>query len=228
MLVNLLPCVVFIGSKNKGNPETEVKRGPGRPRRYPAPASQEEEEGEEEEEEEASEIKPIEVNILSIQSEEMAEAEETNAEPPKKEKVNLGQVLELAVQSMSVTMETEEEDLTEKQINKPVSAEASPEVIEITQQKMTFETTKDHDSDFEWKLENEEEPVIHSPPAKKKKMTASSSFIVPTVSIFSPHNFVQGFHYNPMIFCIPTVMKEVRFYLDAFYCTLHEYRMQMI
>lgn len=172
----------FTGSKNKSTPESEVKRGPGRPRRYTAPASQEEE-VEQEEEEESSEIKPIEVNILSIQPEEMAEVEEIITDPPKKEKVNLGQVLELAVQSMSVTMETEEEEeLTEKHTNKSVNTQITQEVLEVTHQKMTFESTKDHDSDFEWKLENEEDPVIHSPPAKKKKMTASSSFIVPTVS----------------------------------------------
>lgn len=148
-------------------------------------------EEEEEEEEEASEIKPIEVNILSIQPEEMAEAEEIITDPPKKEKVNLGQVLELAVQSMSVTMETEEEEeeLTEKHTNKSVNTQISQEVLEVTHQKMTFESTKDHDSDFEWKLENEEEPVIHSPPAKKKKITASSSFIVPTVSSCFLHTF---------------------------------------
>jgi hypothetical protein len=195
--------VYFIGSKNKSTPEAEVKRGPGRPRRYTAPPSQEEEEEEEEEvEEESSEIKPIEVNILSIQPEEMAEVEEIITDPPKKEKVNLGQVLELAVQSMSVTMETEEEEeLTEQHTNKSVNTQITQEVLEVTHQKMTFESTKDHDSDFEWKLENEEDPVIHSPPAKKKKMTASSSFIVPTVSscFLHPILFID-FKLNPTIF----------------------------
>lgn len=156
-----------------------MKRGPGRPRRYTAPASQEEKEGEEE----SSENKPIEVNIVSIQPEEMAEAEDINIEPPKKEKVNLGQVLELAVQSMSVTMETEEdEELTEKETSNHANIEISQDDLEI-HQKITIESSRDHDSDFEWKLENEEEQVSHSPPAKKKKMTASNSFIVPTVSV---------------------------------------------
>ncbi|XP_032793476.2 uncharacterized protein LOC116930192 isoform X2 [Daphnia magna] len=160
------------GAKNKATPEIEAKRGPGRPRRYTAPVSRKEEE--------SSEIKPIEVNILSIQSEEMAESEDTNTEPPKKEKVNLGQVLELAVQSMSVTMETEEEEEVEqKETSKHADIQISQEDLEV-HQKITFESTKDHDSDFEWKLENEEEPVSHSPPAKKKKITASNSFIVPT------------------------------------------------
>lgn len=202
-LKNISLCynVYFIGSKNKSTPEAEVKRGPGRPRRYTAPPSQEEEE-EEEVEEESSEIKPIEVNILSIQPEEMAEVEEIITDPPKKEKVNLGQVLELAVQSMSVTMETEEEEeLTEQHTNKSVNTQITQEVLEVTHQKMTFESTKDHDSDFEWKLENEEDPVIHSPPAKKKKMTASSSFIVPTVSscFLHPILFID-FKLNPTIF----------------------------
>lgn len=173
--ISCAKCIKVLGAKNKATQEIEAKRGPGRPRRYTAPVSRKEEE--------SSEIKPIEVNILSIQSEEMAESEDTNTEPPKKEKVNLGQVLELAVQSMSVTMETEEEEEVEqKETSKHADIQISQEDLEV-HQKITFESTKDHDSDFEWKLENEEEPVSHSPPAKKKKITASNSFIVPTVGV---------------------------------------------
>ncbi len=169
-------CIVYpSGSKNKTTPEPEVKRGPGRPRRYTAPAAQEEE---------PSENKPIEVNILSIQAEDITEVPEIDQkEAPKKEKVHLGQVLELAVQSMSVTMETEEEEeLVQKETHQPINTQPPQEVNIVTHQKMTFESTEDQDSDFEWKLENEEEAASQSPPAKKKKLTASTSFIVPTVS----------------------------------------------
>lgn len=120
---------------------------------------------------------------MSIQAEEVSETQEEIKETPKKEKVNLGQVLELAVQSMSVTMETEEEEeLTHKETHQSVNTQSPQEII--SHQKMTFETTDDQDSDFEWKLENEEESTSHSPPAKKKKLNASTSFIVPTVGIF--------------------------------------------
>ena len=127
------------------------------------------------------------MNILSIQSEDITEAPEPEIvkEVPKKEKVHLGQVLELAVQSMSVTMETEEEEeLPQKETHhEPVTNQPPQEVNIVTHQKMNFESTEDQDSDFEWKLENEEEAATHSPPAKKKKLAASTSFIVPTVKI---------------------------------------------
>lgn len=125
------------------------------------------------------------MNILSIQPEEVVETPEEVKETPPKEKVDLGQVLELAVQSMSVTMETEEEELTQnKETHQPVNNQSTQEII--SHSKMTFESTEDQDSDFEWKLENEEESTSHSPPAKKKKLNTSSSFIVPTVSILIP------------------------------------------
>ena len=163
-----------------------MKRGPGRPRRYTAPTQQNKEDSDITE---PSENKPIEVNILSIQAEEDldTEAAEDIKESPKKEKVNLGQVLELAVQSMSVTMETEEEEgdmLVVKDgtqsTNTTQPVQASQDSLPLT--RMTFESTEDQDSDFEWKLDNEEETVSHSPPTKKKKLNAS--YIVPTVILF--------------------------------------------
>lgn len=240
----------LVGVKNI---EPQPKRGPGRPRKYTASAPQGEEEG-------PSENKPIEVNILSIQAEESmadqagdSETTEVSIEVSSKDKVNLGQVLELAVQSMSVTMEPEEEEEEEEATNKieentvtveltaeasapevqsepsapspiaspapatveipePAPSTASEPVVEqpavaelplsttitpipqpeesLLQEKIAFVPTED-DSDFEWKLDNEEDVVIQSPPTKKKKTAGSANVIVPTVSIMPCSSLVH-------------------------------------
>lgn len=66
-------------------PEQEVKRGPGRPRRYVAA------------QEEIEENKPMEVDIVRVEPE--VKSEDT---PTKKEKVELGQVLMMSLHSYIV------------------------------------------------------------------------------------------------------------------------------
>lgn len=206
MLTTLYPFI-FQGSKVNKTPESETKRV-GRPRRYTASASQEDSPA-------VEENKPMEVNILSIMSDPTAEpeAEMTTEEPAKeesppqqKEKVELGQVLELAVQSMSVSMEEEDIELSKdnnipeidqnsveapKETNSSISKFTHHQQAKQTthQIKISYESAEEQDSDFEWKLENEEDsPVSHSPPAKKKKMlsTNAAAVVVPTVSFFFP------------------------------------------
>ena len=158
---------IHSGSKNKDG--GEAKRGPGRPRRYPS--SQEE-----------NESKAIEVNIVNIQS------QSSVVEQKEKKKVELGEVLELAVQSMSATM-TEDEAENSKQAQQQSQSEEKPRVVRrpVPEKHQTYDlSAEDLDSDdFEWKLDNEEDSigVSHSPVVKKKKTSASSSnVIVPTVS----------------------------------------------
>ena len=194
------------GPKVNKTPESETKRV-GRPRRYTASASQEDSGT-------VEENKPMEVSILSIMSdttEQQAEEEMTTQEPqkeespapPQKEKVELGQVLELAVQSMSVTMDEEDmefskdnntAEIVKNTVEAPKENNSSINKFTHHQQakqsthqiKITYESAEEQDSDFEWKLENEEDSsVSHSPPAKKKKMLPTSAAPVnPSVSYF--------------------------------------------
>ena len=157
------------GLKNK---DGEVKRGPGRPRRYPSA-----------QEEGGSETKPIELNIVSYQ----AEASEPQKE---KKKVQLGEVLELAVKSMSVTMAEDDVD-KETEVQEP---EKSSNHVAESESHKVYEITEDQDSDFEWKLDNEEENSSHSPPIKRKK-TGNANVVVPTVSV--PDNSrLKSFDYS--------------------------------
>lgn len=142
--------MAVLGSKNKTTPVAELKQAP-----VPSKAA----------EDGCGENKPIELNILSIQQE-GSESKESS------KKVNLGEVLELAVQSMSVTMA--EEDGEEKhEAESFASARNDSSVFTL---RTPYESPDE--SDFEWKLDNEEDSIILSPPLKKKKM---SNTIVPTV-----------------------------------------------
>lgn len=154
----------------------------------------------------------MEVDIVRV--EEPTEEEATEDQPPtKKEKVNLGQVLELAVQSMSVTMEEEEtqDDKSKKVPPKAVTATPATNITAVktqpavkTQTAVTISATSNdsagddddgqssESSDFEWKLDNGDDGSGRSPPAKKKKMgattataSASGNYIVPTVKFWS-------------------------------------------
>lgn len=149
----------------------ESKRGPGRPRRYPSVAEEGPSDG----------SQPMEVNILSIQPEQ-SEKRDTG------KKVKLGEVLEIAVQSLSVTMAEEEVD--DKEGSTSDSGKHKVESIVADDSKVTQPLTsrrqsaaaEEHDSDFEWKLDNEEETVAHSPPVKRKKVSSTS--VIPTVSCY--------------------------------------------
>ena len=64
--------------------------------------------------------------------------------------------------------------------------------------KITYESADDQDSDFEWKLENEEDADNHSPPAKKKKTAAtvaaatnSNNLIIPTVKVVNAYIIIK-------------------------------------
>jgi len=137
------------GSKNKTTAAAELKQVSSLPKSG---------------EEGCTENKPIELNILSIQQ----EASETKE---SSKKVNLGEVLELAVQSMSVTMA--EEDGEEKNEVEHYQARNDSSVFTL---RTPYESPDE--SDFEWKLDNEEDHTILSPPMKKKKMSANA--IIPT------------------------------------------------
>lgn len=186
-------------------PETETKRV-GRPRRYTASTQ---------EDTSTKEVNDpaVEVNILSIvpdSTEPEMLTELIKEDPPQKEKVELGQVLELAVQSMSVTMEEEETVIQIMDQPNEIQNHVEPQKetnYRFTQQKVqhsapqikiTYESADDQDSDFEWKLENEEDADSHSPPAKKKKTAAtvaaatnSNNLIIPTVKVVNAYIIIK-------------------------------------
>ena len=110
------------------------------------------------------------MNILSIQAE-----DSVVKEAPKK--VNLGEVLELAVQSMSVTMA--EEEMEEKATAPTQNSTSMFTDGKNLNHRNSYDSNEDQESDFEWKLDNEDETVSHSPPTKKKKLNLNT--IVPTV-----------------------------------------------
>ena len=160
-MANEVLVVPALGSKNKGAPASEPKRVPKKA----------------DEAGSGGENKPIELNILSIQQE---DAE--NKETPKK--VNLGEVLELAVQSMSVTMA--EEDVEEKNEMTDNFSVAHHD-NNIFTLRNSYESADE--SDFEWKLDNEEDSTVLSPPSKKKKLSANA--IVPIVSMIMTFLFIR-------------------------------------
>ena len=166
--------IIFFVSAPPKVKESEVKRGPGRPRRYPSAQEEGPSDG----------SKPVEVSIVAYQTAESA-VDEVKKEPQpqqQKKKVQLDEVLELAVQSMSATL-GEEMDEQRSAVDRS----------EANEGRKNFDAAEDRDSDFEWKLDNDDEATATSataastisPPAKRKKMGANHNVILPTVSFYT-------------------------------------------
>ena len=73
------------------------------------------------------------------------------------------------------------EDDVDKETEVQEPEKSSNHVAESESHKV-YEITEDQDSDFEWKLDNDEENSSHSPPIKRKK-TGNANVVVPTVSV---------------------------------------------